>query len=63
MNREQIINAIATKDVESLRAATTGRERTILLDADGCYVGTSDRAKESDLEGKTVIRFVNPQNN
>lgn len=63
MNREQIINAIATRDVESLRAATTGREKTIMLDADGCYVGTKVKAKESELKGKTVIRFVNPQNN
>ncbi|GEM_PF-5371334 len=59
MDRQQLINAIATKDVELLKTAV-GRsdDRTIMIGTDGCYLGTERRANESDLIGKAVIRFV-----
>lgn len=59
MDRQQLINAITTKDVELLKAAVGRNDnRTLMVDTDGRYLDTKEKAKEDDLIGRTVIQFV-----
>lgn len=59
MNRRKLIDAIASKDLESIKAEVgQGRDKTLMVDSDGYYLGTKTKADEGRLKGSAYIRFV-----